>query len=93
MVALINKQGGTRCPALSLRVEEILLWAHTKGWSLSASHIAGSANIMADLLSRQDKIIQTEWTLTHQALEQVWNKWGKPILDLFATKFSARLPA
>ena len=92
VVALINKQGGTHAPALSQRAEEILLWAQDKKWSLAASHIAGSANIMADLLSRPDKIIQTEWTLTHNALEQIWTKWEKPLLDLFATKFSKRLP-
>ena len=92
VVALINNQGGTRAPSLSKRAEEILLWAHSKGWSLTARHIAGSANIMADLLSRPDKIIQTEWTISHQALERIWSKWEKPVVDLFATKFSKRLP-
>ena len=92
VVALINKQGGTRAPTLSKRAEEIILWAHSKGWSLAAKHIAGSANIMADLLSRPDKIIQTEWSIAHHALERIWSTWDKPLLDLFATKFSKRLP-
>ena len=92
VVALINNRGGTRAPSLSKRAEEILLWAHAKGWSLTAKHIAGSANVMADLLSRPDKIIQTEWTISHQALERLWSTWDKPLLDLFATKFSKRLP-
>ena len=92
VVALINNQGGTRAPSLSERAEEILLWAHSRGWSLSARHVAGSANILADLLSRPDKIIQTEWTISHQALERIWSVWEKPMIDLFATKFSRRLP-
>ena len=92
VVALLNHQGGTHAPALSMRAEEIILWAHSQGWNLLAKHIAGSANIMADLLSRPDKIIQTEWTLKHEALEQVWSQEDKPMLDLFATKFSTRLP-
>ena len=91
-MALLNNQGGTRAPSLSKRAEEILLWAHDKGWSLTANHIAGSANVMADLLSRPDKIIQTEWSITHQTLERLWSRWGKPLIDLFATKFSKRLP-
>ena len=60
VVALINNQGGTKAPSLSKRAEQILLWAQTKGWLLQAKHIAGSANVLADLLSRPDKIIQTE---------------------------------
>ena len=92
-VALINNQGGTHAPDLSRRSEQILLWAQSQGWSLSAKHIAGSANIMADLLSRPDKIIQTEWTLCHEALTQIWETWHKPLVDLFATKFSKRLPS
>ena len=92
VVALLNNQGGTHAPLRSIRADEIILWAYNKGLTLEARHIAGSANIMADLLSRPEKIIQTEWTLKHQALTQIWALWDKPILDLFATKFSARLP-
>ena len=92
MVALLNNQGGTHAPLLSIRAEQIILWAYNKGLTLQARHIAGSTNIMADLLSRLDNIIQTEWTLKHQALDQIWALWDKPILDLFATRFSARLP-
>ena len=69
VVALLNRQGGTHAPILSIRVEEILLWAHEQGWILSAQHIAGNANVMADLLSRQDTIFPTEWTLTHNTLQ------------------------
>ena len=92
VVALINNQGGTRAPSLSRRAEQILLWAQSKGWTLQAKHVAGSANVLADLLSRPDKLIQTEWTITHQALERIWAQWDKPMVDLFATKFSQRLP-
>ena len=91
VVALINIQGGTRAPSLSERTEEILLWAHSRGWSLFSRGVAGSANVLADLLSRPDKIIQTGWTISHQALERIWSNWDKPMIDLFATKFSKRL--
>ena len=92
VVALINNQGGTHAPRLSKRVEEILLWADSKGWSLSAKHVAGSQNIMADLLSRPDSIIQTEWTLDQALLSKIWKRWGTPQVDLFATRFNFRFP-
>lgn len=92
VVALINHQGGTHAPNLSIRAEEILIWAFRKNWQLSARHVAGSANVMADLLSRPEAIIQTEWTLDQGVLERVWEGWEKPLVDLFATKFSKRLP-
>ena len=63
-----------------------------KGRALTASHFEGKVNILADLLSRGHLIVQTEWTLAHQVLQQVWALWGKPWIDLFATKFSKRLP-
>ena len=92
VVALVNNRGGTKAPSLSKRAEQILLWAQAKGWSLQAKHIAGSANVLADLLSRPDKIIQTEWTISHQTLQRIWSRWDKPTMDLVATKFSKRLP-
>ena len=36
-------------------------------------------------------VLQTEWTLSHSVLQPVWTLWHKPMLDLFATKFSKRL--
>ena len=47
---------------------------------------------MADLLSRPDKVIPTEWTLNQSSLFPLWKRWGKPHIDLFATKFNKRLP-
>lgn len=92
VVALINNQGGTHAPILSQRVEEILLWALQKNLLLSAKHVAGSNNIMADLLSRRDKVIPTEWMLNQKILHRLWERWEKPHIDLFATKFNKRLP-
>jgi len=92
VVSLINHQGASHAPRLSKRVEQILLFAQEKGWSLSARHLKGSLNIMADLLSRQGQIIPTEWTLRLPVLTPLWSLWGQPEIDLFATQFNARLP-
>ena len=92
VVALIKHQGGTHSPLLSQEAEALLKWAYSLGWILSAKHVKGSCNVMADLLSRPDSILPTEWTLSLSVLHPIWQKWGKPLLDLFATKYSARLP-
>ena len=91
-IAYINRQGGTVSHSLSVEAESLLLWAQENGFSLSAVHVQGKANCLADLLSRPGTIVQTEWTLVHHALLPVWEKFGKPHIDLFATRFNARLP-
>ena len=88
----ILHQGGTRSALLSRRAEQLLLWCSCRHIVLSARRIPGKINIVADALSRPHMVLQTEWTLTHHALTQVWQCWSKPHLDLFATRFSRRLP-
>ena len=92
VIAYLNHQGGTVSFSLSSLAEELLEWCHARGISLTAVHVQGKANILADLLSRPGTVLQTEWTLVHEALTPVWETFGKPSLDLFATNYSARLP-
>ena len=89
--AYINRQGGVVSQGLSRRAENLLIQARSWGISLSARHIAGVANILADQLSRPHSILSTEWTLSNCVLNRVWEHWHKPMVDLFATCFSKRL--
>ena len=91
VVAHIRNQGGTHSPTLSIRAENLLLWAQSEGWTLSSCHLTGSRNVLADLLSRPNDVIPTEWTLSHRSL-QVWSSWHQPMIDLFATHLNNRLP-
>ena len=88
----VNKQGGARSPVLSRMAENLLLWCQDNNICLTALHVSGSANIIADQLSRPHLILQTEWTLVPQVLEPVWRAWFQPMVDLFATMFNYRLP-
>lgn len=92
VVSYINRQGGTRSRLLSLRAEALLFRLEALGFSLSAVHISGRLNVLADTLSRSAGVIGTEWTIVHRALQPVWDLWGKPMIDLFATRFNSRLP-
>jgi hypothetical protein len=67
------------------------MWAHSQEFTISTEFIPGKLNVLADMLSRRNQILPTEWTIAHQALEPVWQMWGKPMVDLFATRYNTRL--
>ncbi|XP_070179926.1 uncharacterized protein [Littorina saxatilis] len=92
VAAYLNKQGGTRSLVLSNRACEILAWAFLQGIVISAKYLPGCLNILADSLSRTSQILHSEWTIAHQALRRMWTQVDKPLVDLFATRFSRRLP-
>ena len=88
----LNRQGGARSVSLSVKAENLLLWCQEQNISLTAKHISGKMNVLADLLSRAHTILHTEWTLDRNVLRPVWETWFTPQVDLFATRFSYRLP-
>ena len=88
----VNKQGGARSPALSLATEDLLLFCHSRDIILTARHVPGILNIVADALSRPHSVLPTEWTLSHRVLRPLWLQWFQPMIDLFATRFNHRLP-
>ena len=88
----LNKQGGVRSPSLSEAAEKILLWCRQKEIVISAQHVPGCLNVIADQLSRGRAIRHTEWTLAEEVLKPVWSLWFKPMVDLFASRYNHRLP-
>ena len=88
----LNKQGGARSCTLSQRTEHLLLWAQSHDLMIVAKYVPGRINILADALSRSHMVLPSEWTLAHSVLCPIWEAWHKPMIDLFATKFSKRLP-
>ena len=69
----------------------MLLWCQSQGIFLSARHIPGKLDIIADALSHLQSILHTEWTLHEAMLHQAWNVWFHPMVDVFATHFNHRL--
>ena len=92
VVSYIRKQGGTVSVPLYLLTREVLILARDAQITLLAKHIPGERNALADLLSRMDKIVHTEWTLLHSVFEALCMAWDTPNLDLFATRLNNRLP-
>ena len=92
VVAHINKQGGTRALPLCLEAEKLLRLVYSRGHFLRARHIPGKMNVIADYLSRPDRILGTEWSLCPGVFKRMCQIFGAPNIDLFATSRNAKLP-
>lgn len=91
VVGYIRNQGGTRSRSLCDLACQILRWTEEQGISLSARHIPGSLNTLADALSRRAPV-STNWSLSAAICSRLWKVWGRPHVDLFASRDNARLP-
>ena len=85
----INKQGGTHSSFLVNKTLQILTWCISRGISLSALHIPGVDNTLADSLSRS-MVRPHEWEVNASILEDLFDAWGTPTVDLFATAANAK---
>ena len=90
-VAYLRKQGGTVSRQLFLKAREIIVWTENHQVVLLPQFIAGSSNSSADLLSRPNQVIGSEWILHQQVVNRLLRRWPA-IIDLFATSLTARLP-
>lgn len=91
VVAYLNRQGGTRSPALHGLATVVLTWADTHLASLRARHIPGSRNVGADRMSRGGAL-RDEWSLAPEVAAEVWRRFGRPVADLFANAENAQCP-
>ena len=85
VIAYINKQGGTRSGTLWALAQKILTWAEKNTLSISAVHLKGDLNRVADFLSRR-QVKEGDWALKQEVFNQITQKWGTPQVDLFASK-------
>ena len=90
-VAYLRRLGGTRFQVLFLIAKEILLWVESMKITLLPQFIQGSLNTRADLLSRPNLVIGSEWTLHPEVVQDLLHQWPA-VIDLFATFLTARLP-
>ncbi len=86
-VAQVNHHGGTRSEQLLLEAAELLTWAASHLAGLRAMYLPGDQNPVADFLSRC-KPAPGEWQLHPEVVEQIWQRFGRAEVDLFATEES-----
>ena len=71
VVAQKNRQGGTRSQKLLAMTKKFVSEVRQLECTLQARHLKGSLNVIADLASRQGKVVSTEWRLTSGAFRWV----------------------
>ena len=92
VVAYINHQGGTHSPSLCRLALDLWHWCLQRQIHLSASHIPGEDNLLADFLSR-GKFLPSEWMLDSSVFLRICRVLSPPPeIDLFASLLNFRLP-
>lgn len=90
VLSLIRRQGTLRSPSLLQETSRLLHRVQALGSTIKAVRIPGVYNTLADRLSRN--LAPPEWHLTSIATSQVFQRWGVPSVDLFASRESAIVP-
>lgn len=90
-VAYVRNMGGTRSQSCDIVARDIWHWAIKQQIWLSATHIAGITNVLADSESRLF-VDKSEWKLSSEAFHLCTQRWGLPDIDLFATRINNQLP-
>jgi len=82
--------GGIKSSEMNQLAKQIWSWCCDRDIWISANHIPGLSNV-AHVESRQfnDNV---EWMLDVKVFAQLVKIWGKPVIDLFATKQNAQVP-
>ena len=91
VVAYINYQGGTHSIPLCVETLRLLSWCRQERIFLSASHIPGQQNLIADFLSR-GHCLPSEWSLHPSVFQQILRVSSPPLVDLFASSLNHLLP-
>lgn len=87
----INKQGGLRSAKLHALAHKLTLWCDEHLLSVRAVHVPGLQNTGADLLSR-GRYLYAAWSLNQAVANQIWQRFGRPQVDLFASEENSKCP-
>ena len=92
VVAYINHQGGTHSPSLCRLALNLWNWCLSHRIHLSATHIPGVDNLLADFLSR-GRFLPSEWMLKNSVFRSICQVLSPPPeIDLFASLLNFQLP-
>lgn len=92
-ISHINKQGGTKGDNMILNDIAVDIWTicFDRNTYISAAHIPGKDNVVADVPSRKFDDA-AEWMISSECFEKIVYAYGCPDIDLFATRINAQLP-
>ena len=92
VLGYLRNQGGTKSYTLFRLTQQLFALLSELRLEIVSRHIPGKKNFLADLLSRPDQLIHTEWTVQSSVLHQLWEDWFYPEIDAFATMLNYQLP-
>ncbi|MEE9220528.1 MAG: reverse transcriptase domain-containing protein [candidate division NC10 bacterium] len=92
VMSYIKKEGGTRSHTLLFFTNLVFEYAQSIQVTLSAQHIPGRLNVLADALSRSDSAQPTEWCLHPRLARQIRSAFPEVYMDLFATRINKMFP-
>ena len=90
-VAYVNHMGGSKSLACDNVARQLWLWCAERNIWLSACHIPGRLNVIADTRSREFDD-STEWSLDESLFTKAVTAWGMPTVDLFASRLNKKVP-
>ena len=89
-VSYINNMGGTKSHSLDTLSRCLWEWCISRQLHVSAQHVPGASNIIADQLSRTIDC-HLEWSLNNEVYKSIICQIGfTPELDLFASRLNAK---
>lgn len=86
VTALIRNQGGLRSKILLEETRKLFLMTSALGIHLLPFYIPGIWNTIADTLSRHQML--PDWHIMPSISQTVFQRWGVPVVDLFASQAS-----
>lgn len=90
-VEYINRQGGLRSRQLHTLARKLILWSDVHLLSVRATHVLRVQNLGADHLSRGNPLY-AEWTLHPAVVDQIWTRFCRAVVDLFASGENLQCP-
>ena len=83
-VAYINGMGGAKSKECNTVAKQLWEWCINKNLLISAVHIPGVLNRIADFKSRHFRV-ETEWMLNTAVFHNMRSTFGRPLVDLLAS--------
>jgi hypothetical protein len=89
-LACVRKEGGLHSTEVLEWAEKILILAHSRQLRILPVYIPSEENLQADAASRFLEV--PDWHLDPQVFKKIASLWGRPVINLFATRESAQTP-
>ena len=84
-----NNKGGVKSSPCHIVAKNIWEWAIERNNILSAQHLPGKENTVADRASRIFDV-NTEWSLSNSIFEKIESQFGSFEIDLFASRLNKK---